>query len=198
MIDIGQTTWAWMLVGLAAANVLLLAGTALVLTLIHVKRHRPLMLLADAVARHDVEQARYHLARIGGRPGQLMDVAMRRSLEHGSAKMVRDRFVRGYLAGYPAASALLKLWTVVVCGTAALLPYLVSCAGRAALGTAALERGRPIPIDALTLNQLGLVETVVAGAVAWALILVAFRNDPGAGAVKRRILARLNGAAAKK
>lgn len=198
MIDIDQTTWAWVLVGLAAVNVVLLAGTALVLALVHVRRHRPLVLLADAVARHDVEQARYHLARIGGRPGQLMDVALRRSLENGSPKMIRDRFIRGYLTGYPAASALLKLWTVVVCGTAAVLPYLVSCAGRAALATAALEQDRTIPIDALTLNQLGLVETVVAGAVAWALVLVAFRDDPGAGVVKRRILARLTESATRR
>ena len=188
--------WAWILVTLAALNLGIQGVTALVLLRLHLRRHRPLMRAADAIERGDLGQARFLIEAIPGEPGAQLAGFCGRAVETDPPDVARNRFLRGYLATYPAAPLGAKLLTVVACGATALLPFLIGAAGRAdALAQAAHLGGVPSPL-ALDLYRLGMLETAAAGTVAGALVLVAHRADPGARAVRRRLTRSLGGRSA--
>ncbi len=185
------TTWAWIVAGLAMADLLLLGLTACALAWRHHRRARPIQQLADAVEQGDLDKARFLLEAVRGVEGQEMVAVCRPTLESGPAPVARERFLRGYLAAYPSTPLGLKLWTAVVCGSGALLPFLVAGAGRADAIGRALTLGATEPEAALTLYQLGIAETAAAGAVAWALMLAAARWDPGSPPARRKMVARM-------
>ena len=185
------TTWAWVLAGLAVVDVLVLTTGAGLLAWRYHKRYRPMMQLADAVVGGDLDKARFLLAAVRGEGSTNLDTMARPSLQSGSPDTARDRFILAYLASYPTTSLGTKLLITVACGGAALLPFLIGAAGRADAVTTAVVLGLTPPEAALTLYQVGIAETAAAGSLAWALILIAHRTDPGAPSVRRRIVSRL-------
>jgi hypothetical protein len=192
------STWAWAAAVLAMADLLLLGLTVCALAWRHHRRNRPLAQLAEALLQGDLDKARFLLEAIRGHEGREMVAICRPTLESGPPAVARERFLRGYLAAYPSTPLGLKLWTAVVCGAGALLPFIVAGAGRADAISGALALGAAEPEAALTLYQLGIAETAAAGAVAWALILVAHRMDPGSPSSRRRMVARMLSADARR
>ena len=182
------TTWAWVVAGLAVVDVLVLGACAGLLAWRFHKRYRPMMQLADAVVGGDLDKARFLLAAVGGSGSANLDAMTRPSLESGSPGEARYRFMLAYLASYPTTSLATKLPVTVACGCATLLPFLTAAAGRADAVTTAIVLGLTPPEAALTLYQVGIAETVAAGTLAWALILLAHRTDPGSPSVRRRIV----------
>ena len=189
----GVASWAWILVGLAGLNLLIQGGAAAWLLWQHLRRHRPLLQLAEAILEGDLDVARFLLASVNGPAGRELTAICRATIESGPPATARNRFLRAYLVAYPAPPLAGKLAIAVGCGTAALLPFLVAAAGRMDLAAAAAEQGAGLPRQALDLYRLGFAETVAASMVAWALVLVSNRLDPDARFVRRRLVARLTG-----
>jgi len=189
------SVWAWVLTALAVIDVLVLASSAGVLSWRYLRRYRPVMQLVEAVVQGDLDKARFLLAAVRGTGSDTLSRMTRPSLESGSAGQARDRFVQAYLAAFPTAPLGAKLLITVTCGTAALLPFLTAAAGRADAVTTATVLGLAPPDAALTLYQVGIAETVAAGALAWALILIAHRTDPGSPSARRRVVSKLRFAA---
>lgn len=188
MIHADLATWAWVLVATAVVNVVLLGLAAAILLWRYYRRYRPLTQLAEAVASGDLDKARFLLEAVRGPEGRAMAALCRTPLLSSSPDQARERFVRAYVATYPSAPLGMKLCTTALCGTAALLPFFLAAAGRADAMATALEMGAATPTAALTLYRLGIAETVATGVMAWAIILMAYRADPGAPAVRRRIV----------
>ena len=185
------TPWAWVLVGLTVGNLLVLGATALGLMWSYFRRHRPLVLLAEAVAEGDLDKARFLIEAVRGDTGAELSAICRQTLESGPPDLARDRFIRAYLVAYPTVPLLPKLLATVACGTTALLPLLVGAAGWAAAVTAAREMGSPVPTQATVLFQIGLAETLAAGVVTLALVFVAHRLDPGSRRTRSKLIPRL-------
>lgn len=185
------TVWAWALAVLTVANLCTLGLTALVLVWFHLRRHRPLVQLAEAVAQGDLDQARFLLDAIRGAAGADLSAICRPTLHSGPSELARDRFIRAYLVAYPSVPLAPKLLSFVACGTTATLPLLVGAAGWAAAVTASLELGTPVPDQATLLLQLGFAETLAAGLVTLVLIVAAHRMDPGSRRTRRKLVPRL-------
>jgi hypothetical protein len=185
------TAWAWALAALTVVNLGTIGLTAVVLAWAHVRRHRPLVQLADALATGDLDQARFHLDALRGAAGAELSAICRPTLSSGPPELARDRFVRAYLVAYPSVPLLPKLLAFVCCGTTAALPLLVGAAGWAAAVTGSIEMGVPVPDQATVLLQLGLAETLAAGAVTLTLIAVSHRVDPGSRRTRRKLIPRL-------
>ncbi len=185
------THWAWLLVFLAAANLLVQAAAAAVLLRAHLRRNRPLQQLAEVMLSGDLEKARYLLGQVPGDPGDQLRAICTPTFASGPLETARERFLTAFLVAYPGAPLGPKLGTALVCGTAALLPFLVGAAGRAAVVAAAMTVGAAVPDAALDLYRLGLLETLAAGMVAWAVVLGVHHLDPGARAVRRRLVEQL-------
>jgi len=185
------TPWAWALAALTVANLVVIGGTAVLLAWVHVRRHRPLVSLADAVADGDLDKARFLIEAVRGSAGAELAAICRPTLVSGPPPLARDRFIRAYLVAYPAVPLSTKLLAFVGCGTTASLPALIGAAGWAASVTAALEMGTSIPGQATLLLQLGFAETIAAGLVTLALVFVAHRIDPGSRRTRRMLVPRL-------
>jgi hypothetical protein len=185
------TLWAWALAALTVANLGSLGLTAGVLVWVHLRRHRPLVQLADALAAGDLDKARFLLDAVKGTAGRDLAEICRPTLASGPPELARDRFVRAYLVAYPSVPLLPKLLAFVVCGTTAALPLLVGAAGWAAAVTASLEMGGAVPDQATLLLQLGLAETLAAGGVTLALIVVSHHIDPGSRRTRRKLVPSL-------
>lgn len=188
------TTWAWLLVALGCANlVVLVLATALVVRQ-YLGRHRPFGRLARSLEQGDLDRALFHLDRMPGAAGREMASFCRRTVESGPLDLARDRFLRGYLATYPVAPLIPKLVTTVLCGTGAALPALVGAAGWADSLAGAARYGEQVPETAQTLLLVGGVESVAIGVVAGVLVMVAHRFDPGSPGARRRWIRTLAGA----
>lgn len=185
------STWAWALAALTVVNLGTLGLTAAALVWLHLRRHRPLVQLAAAVADGDLDKARFLLDAVRGTPGRELSSICRPTLASGPPELARDRFVRAYLVAYPSVPLLPRLLAFVGCGTTAALPSLVGAAGWAAAVTASLELGTPVPDQATLLLQLGFAETLAAGAVTLALIGISHRVDPGSRSTRRKLVPRL-------
>jgi len=138
----------------------------------------------------DLDKAHYLLGQIPGPEGERVRAICGPTVETGPLATARERFLTAFLVAYPGAPAGPKVWTAMLCGAAALLPFFVGAAGRASVPAAAMELGAAIPDQALGLYQLGAIETAAAGAVAWAILLGVHHLDPGARTVRRRLVER--------
>ncbi len=187
----GPTLWSWALVALTAANLCTLGLTAALLAWTFVRRHRPLVQLAETVAAGDLDKARFLLEAVRGAPGAELAAVCRPTLASGPPDLARDRFVRAYLVAYPAVPLPLKLLAAVVCGTTAVLPLLVGAAGWATAMTAATEVGVPVPSQAVLLLQVGLAETLAAGLVTLVLVVLIHHLDPASRSTRRKLVPKL-------
>lgn len=185
------THWAWVMVILAGLNLVVQAAAAGLLLRTHLRRHRPLLNLAEVMVSGDLEKARYLLGQVPGTAGDQLRAICGPTVESGPAATARERFLTAYLVAYPGAPAGPKVWTTVLCGSAALLPFLAGAAGRASVVSAAMAVGAAVPDAALDLYRLGLLETMAAGVVAWAIMLGVHHLDPGARSVRRRLVGQL-------
>ena len=187
----GPALWSWALVALTVANLCALGLTALLLAWAFVRRYRPLVQLAEAIAAGDLDKARFLLEAVRGAEGKELAAICRPTLASGPPEVARDRFVRAYLVAYPTVPLPLKVLATVVCGTTAMLPLLVGAAGWAAAVTAATEFGVPVPTQATLLLQVGVAETLAAGLVTAVLVVLVHRLDPGSRSTRRKLINRL-------
>ncbi len=185
--------WAWILVALACADLLVLALTGALLLRQVLRRHRPLLRLARALEDGDLDRARFHLDRVPLPEGRDLGAFCRRTVESGPVAQARDRLLRGCLAVYPAPPLLTKLAAVVLAGTGAALPAVFGCVGWTNVLANAAQTGEPVPTSAGTLLAVGAVESAALGLAAAVLVVLAHRLDPGAPGTQRRLVRMLSG-----